>query len=78
MGVPVIASKIAVFEAVGQGVPELIELDDLNRWKSIILNYAATDSNLRMLQMQRIKCYQPLTWTQHFEGFEGYLGASCS
>lgn len=44
----------------------------------MVLNYAATDSKLRMLQMQRIKCYQPLTWTQHFEGFEGYLGASCS
>lgn len=73
--VPVIASRIAVFEEVGQGVPELLELDDLDAWKSMILNYAATDSSLRAKQIQRMQCYQPLAWTQHFEQLETLWGS---
>lgn len=73
--VPVIASRIAVFEEVGQGVPELLELDDLDAWKSMILNYAATDSSLRAKQIQRMQCYQPLAWAQHFEQLETLWGS---
>jgi glycosyltransferase involved in cell wall biosynthesis len=73
--VPVIASRIAVFEEVGQGVPELLELDDLDAWKSMILNYAATDSRLRTEQIRRMRRYQPLTWTQHFDQLETLWGA---
>jgi glycosyltransferase involved in cell wall biosynthesis len=78
MGVPAIASRIAVFEAVGQGVPELLELDDLDNWKSMILNYAATDSKLRSQQIQRMQSYEPLAWTQHFEQLEALWGTLSS
>ena len=75
MGLPIIASRIAVFEEVGQGIPELLELDDLDAWKSMILNYAATDSSLRAKQIQRMQCYQPLAWTQHFKQLETLWGS---
>jgi hypothetical protein len=70
VGVPAIALDIQVFREVGQGVPELLELDDLDNWKSMILNYAATDSKLRSQQIQRMQSYEPLAWTQHFEQLE--------
>ena len=73
MGVPVIASRIAVFEEVGQGVPELLELDDLGGWKSMIVQYAMPDSRLRVQQLQRIHCYEPRTWEKHFEQLGAFV-----
>jgi glycosyltransferase involved in cell wall biosynthesis len=64
--VPAIASRIAVFEEVGQGVPELLNLEDVERWQAVLVNYAARDSALRAQQLQRMQYYQPLTWAHHF------------
>lgn len=68
MGVPVIASDIAVFREVGQGVPDLIALDDVGAWHAAIRAYSELQSALRAEQMLKIKHYQPVTWEQHFAG----------
>lgn len=75
MGVPVIASDITVFREVGQGVPELLELEDVEGWQSMIVQYAMADSAFRALQIQRMRRNEPLAWAQHFEQLEALLNA---
>lgn len=75
MGVAVIASDITVFREVGQGVPELLELEDVEGWQSMIVQYAMADSAFRALQIQRMRRNEPLAWAQHFEQLEALLNA---
>ena len=73
MGLPVIASDIPVFREVGQGIPELLELEKLESWKRMILSYTAVDSKHRAQQMRHLENYQPVTWPRHFEQLEALL-----
>jgi glycosyltransferase involved in cell wall biosynthesis len=70
MGLPVIASDICVFREVGQGVPDLIDSDDVVAWRDAILDYAKPRSVLRDAQMMRLVNYLPITWAEHFDGLK--------
>lgn len=73
MRVPVLASDIAIFREVGQGVPELLELNDAAKWYHAILNYAQKNSKLRAAQMARMDRYRVRSWPEHFQQVEDFL-----
>lgn len=66
LGVPVIASDIAVFKEIGQGVPEYIDTLDSKLWFDMILEYNKNASLLRADQLLRMKHYQHWEWQDHF------------
>lgn len=65
-GVPVIASDLTVFHEIGQNVPELLSLDDLDGWCDVLLDYASEPSLRREAQLHRIAGYRVPGWTEHF------------
>lgn len=72
-GVPVIASDIAVFREIGQGVPEFADENDGPTWMRLIINYSEHDSPLRRAQMERLKGYRPWMWEDHFRVVDQFL-----
>ena len=74
MRVPVLASDIAIFREVGQGVAEFLELNDVAKWHLTILNYAQKNSKLRAAQMARMDRYRVRSWSEHFQQVEDFLG----
>jgi len=67
LGVPVIASDIAVFHEIAGDVPDYACPLDGRRWEALITDYAQPDSALRAAQMLRIARYAPTTWAAHFQ-----------
>jgi len=67
LGVPVIASDIAVFHEIAGDVPDYARPLDGRRWEALITDYAQPDSALRAAQMLRIARYAPTTWAAHFQ-----------
>ncbi len=72
--VPVIASDLAVFREIGQGVPDLLCPDDLDAWEAVILDYARPESTRRSAQMERLAGFKAPTWTDHFSRIDRFLG----
>ena len=66
LGVPVIASNLAVFQETVSDIPEYIDPLDGPGWRRAILDYMQTSSARRRLQLERMARYSPPTWTQHF------------
>ena len=73
IGVPVIASDLAVFRETSGAVPEYANPLDGKRWQELIVEYAKADSTLRQAQMARIAGFQATTWPQHFARVDGLL-----
>ena len=82
MGVPVIASDIAIFREIGQGIPDLINPYDTHKWKHAISEYIELESCRRRAQIQRLQSYEPNSWNSHFKLLYQILNAkttnSCS
>lgn len=72
-GTPVIASDIAVFHEVGQGVPDFIDPLDGPAWQSAILAYSDPHSSARAAQLDRMATYKLTTWRDHFTGVDAWL-----
>lgn len=72
-GVPVIASDLAVFREIGQGVPDLLPPDDVDGWHAAIMAYAAPDSPARAAQMARLKTFRAPDWPEHFARVDAFL-----
>ena len=66
LGVPVLASDIAVFREIGQGVPEFIDTLDSKLWYDMIVEYNKNTSLLRQDQRLRMKQYRHWEWQDHF------------
>ncbi len=66
LGVPVIASDIAVFHEIAGAVPDYASSLDGKRWEALITDYAQPHSALRAAQLGRIANYTPTTWQAHF------------
>jgi glycosyltransferase involved in cell wall biosynthesis len=73
IGVPVIASDLAVFREIAGDVPEYIEPLDGKKWQQVIADYTASTSAPRAAQLQRIKSFSPTTWEQHFTAVDAFL-----
>jgi glycosyltransferase involved in cell wall biosynthesis len=67
LGVPVIASDLAVFREFAGEVPEYADPLDGRRWLELIEEYAKPDSACRTAQIERMPAFIAPTWAQHFE-----------
>jgi glycosyltransferase involved in cell wall biosynthesis len=67
LGVPVIASDLAVFREFASEVPEYADPLDGRRWLELIEDYARPDSGRRATQIARMSAFVAPTWAQHFE-----------
>ncbi|RNJ62779.1 MAG: glycosyltransferase family 1 protein [Porphyrobacter sp. IPPAS B-1204] len=72
-GVPVIASDLAVFREIGQGVPDLLPADDLQSWGAAVDDYARTPSQRRSAQLLRLEAFRAPAWQDHFARIDGFL-----
>ncbi len=75
-GVPVIASDLAVFREIGQGVPEMLPCDAVSAWAEMIMAYAAPNSSIRRAQMERLQTFRAPDWDEHFSAVDAFLAAS--
>jgi glycosyltransferase involved in cell wall biosynthesis len=73
LGVPAIASDLAVFREFADGVPEYLDPRDSAGWTDIVMDYAAHDSARRAAQLARLAGYRAPTWAAHFTAVEGFL-----
>jgi glycosyltransferase involved in cell wall biosynthesis len=73
MGTPVIASDLAVFREIGGDIPEYLEPLDSTGWEKAILDYLRPDSATREAQVQRMRGFQPPSWSGHFKTVERWL-----
>ena len=72
-GVPVIASDLDVFRAIGQGVPDLLPPDDVDGWAAAVMAYAAPESPARAAQMARLAQFRAPDWPGHFAQVDAFL-----
>lgn len=73
LGVPVIASDLAVFRESAEGIPELAEPRDAAAWETLVMKYAAPDSPRRAAQVERLAHFRAPTWDAHFAEVDGLL-----
>jgi glycosyltransferase involved in cell wall biosynthesis len=67
LGVPVIASDLAVFREFAGEVPEYADPLDAIRWLELIEDYSRPDSAQRAAQITRMPAFAAPTWARHFE-----------
>lgn len=72
-GVPVIASDLAVFREIGQGVPDLLPPNEVSAWASRIEAYAKPESLARKAQMERLEGFCAPKWDEHFLKTDQFL-----
>lgn len=70
LGVPVIASDLAVFREIAHDIPEYIHPLDGLGWKDIILAYTQESSLQRKNQINRISKLSLPTWDDHFKNVD--------
>ena len=73
LGVPVIASHLAVFREFAGQVPDYIDVMDEASWFDMICDFMKIDSQARQAQLHRLTSYQAPTWHQHFEKVDALL-----
>jgi glycosyltransferase involved in cell wall biosynthesis len=73
LGVPVIASDIAVFREIARDVPEFVNPLDGPSWSRLIQDYAQPGSARRQAQLERVRTFSSPTWEDHFRVFETAL-----
>lgn len=72
-GLPVIAGDLPVFREIGQGVPELLPLNDIAAWQNAVLDYSSEPSSRRAAQRSQIVRYNAPSWETHFHRIAGLL-----
>lgn len=73
LGVPVIASDLAVFREFAGAVPDYVDPLDARGWMDAIIDYAADGSARRAAQKQRLAGFRAPTWGEHLRAVEGFL-----
>ena len=73
LGVPVIASNLAVFREFAGNIPDYIDVLDHAAWFRVISDFTHANSLMRQAQLQRLEGYQAPTWQQHFEKVDALL-----
>jgi glycosyltransferase involved in cell wall biosynthesis len=72
-GVPVIASNLPVFREIAGDIPEYVDPLDGKRWGELIVEYARTDSQVRLAQCQKMAGFAAPAWDAHFEQVEALM-----
>jgi glycosyltransferase involved in cell wall biosynthesis len=75
LGVPVIASDLAVFHEIADDFPDYLDPLDGLGWLSRIQAYAAPNSPERAAQITRIGRFQAPTWETHFTRVDQFLAS---
>jgi glycosyltransferase involved in cell wall biosynthesis len=73
LGVPVIASDLAVFREFAGAVPDYLDPLDARGWMKAIVDYAAEPSARRAAQMERLRGFRAPTWGEHLRAVEAFL-----
>jgi glycosyltransferase involved in cell wall biosynthesis len=73
LGVPVIASDLAVFREFAGEVPEYADPLDGRRWLELIADYAQPYSARRAAQTARMPNFSAPTWAHHFERVDHFV-----
>jgi len=66
LGVPVIASDLAVFKEIAGDIPEYVDPLDGKGWSELVKAYTQFNSLFRIVQLGRIEGFKVPTWTDHF------------
>ena len=72
LGVPVIASDLAAFREVGQGVPTLLDPQDVAAWQNAVLSFSRSGGE-RERQLIALHDYVAAEWSDHFSAIEAWL-----
>lgn len=73
LGVPVIASDLAVFREVAGDIPCYLPPGDDAAWAAAVLAHREADSPARLAQLQRLRGYVAPDWAAHFGRVEALL-----
>ncbi len=71
-GIPVIASDLASFRELGQGIPDLLDVSNVDAWVDVVSDFAQAGLRYQR-QMAAIRTYQPTRWDRHFDLVENWL-----
>jgi glycosyltransferase involved in cell wall biosynthesis len=74
LGVPAIASDLAVFREFAGAIPDYLDPLDGPGWKARVLDYAQPESTLRRAQLARMNGFKAPTWESHFAIVEEMIG----
>ena len=74
LGVPVLASDLAVLREVAGDVPEYASVEDDARWEALVVEYTASDGARRGAQLERLAAFAAPTWAAHFAEVDALLG----
>ena len=72
-GTPVIASNLPVFREIAGDIPDYLDPLDGMGWMDAIIEYSDPGSQMRNRQLQRISCFVPPTWENHFRQVDELL-----
>ncbi|KAF1013635.1 MAG: glycosyltransferase family 1 protein [Burkholderia sp.] len=75
IGVPVIASDLAVFHEIASEIPDYLDPLDGRGWLARILAYTEVDSAERASQLSRIASFEPPTWSDHFQHVDRFIAS---
>lgn len=73
LGVPVIASDLAVFRESVADIPDYLHPLDGLAWLETVQHYATAHSPHRQAQLERMRAFTPPSWGQHHEVVERFL-----
>jgi len=74
VGIPVIASDLAVFRETAGSIPDYLDPNADAAWEEMILRYVDKESAPRAAQIARLTTFRAPTWTEHFDKVETWLG----
>jgi glycosyltransferase involved in cell wall biosynthesis len=77
-GTPAICSDLPALREAGGLVPEYLDPLDGLAWRQAILDYATPGSPRRQAQLERLRHWQPPSWSDHFAAFDQVIAALCS
>lgn len=75
LGTPVIASNLAVFKEIAGDVPTYLQPLDGLGWMTVVAEFAAPNSTVRQLQIERMNHFKAPTWEEHFQILDSVLNS---
>jgi len=73
VGTPVIASDLPVFREFAHNVPEWLYPNDGVGWLRAVQDYGDSHHPRRLAQLERLRQWNPPTWSQHFDAVDDLL-----
>jgi len=71
-GVPVIGSKLASFQELGQGIPTLLDPQDDTAWVEAITDFCSSGPEYQR-QIDEVEYFRAPSWSHHFDLLEHWM-----